>query len=335
MSRRSWTATATDQPADRAHLRPDASSQAPDNRRLGPINTGGLSLRGFGPSWVATFAALFVVACGSPVPSPSSLQSAPPVTPPSTAPSASARPGSTEGPLPTVSIPTSQSFTAGLLYYCAFTPFPIELFEAPGIADENGDPATAFLRSGYMAADEWWLVDRTETRAEFVGHGSERDFYETAIVDRADDGRWESNNFGSCHPHSLLQGRGGVDRVTWWIREADWPRPSDRTLKIRARDLCPQGLADRVHATIRYGDDRIIMILATDPGIAGPIHATTPRPVTLKSRLYRWHLRKPSAIALSGISLTGQVAMPTSRANDYWCAAADAMANWDTMPVAA
>ena len=169
-----------------------------------------------------------------------------------------------------MSIPTSQSFTAGLLYYCAFTPFPIELFEAPGIADENGDPATAFLRSGYMAADEWWLVDRTETRAEFVGHGSERDFYETAIVDRADDGRWESNNFGSCHPHSLLQGRGGVDRVTWWIREADWPRPSDRTLKIRARDLCPQGLADRVHATIRYGDDRIIMILATDPGIAAP-----------------------------------------------------------------
>jgi hypothetical protein len=221
----------------------------------------------------ALAAALCVLACEAPrppavstgepsaidVPSPSAQASLPPdrQTP---------LPARTEPPLSTVvPIPPSGTFGAGLLYTCDGTAaFPIELLETPPSSDLNPDPTPALVRWPVPTkAEGWWLLARTETRAEYLGRDAEGRFYESAILERDEDGQWNAVGWGGCRFHAVVPSAEVTDVLGWWIRERDWPQPGDRTLQIRVRTWCPRTLADRMfEPVVRYGSNRIIAIVA-------------------------------------------------------------------------
>jgi len=220
---------------------------------------------------------LVVLACGPTGTSvgstiePSSIGAASPSARPSLAldehtpsPASSAPPLSTVAP-----IPPSDSFDAGLLYTCigGTTAFPIELLETPPSIDLNPDPTPILIRWPVpTTADGWWLLARTETHAEYVGRDAEGRFYESAILERDQDGDWNAAGWGGCGFYAVVPGPEETDVLGWWIRDRDWPQPGDRTLHVRVRTWCPQTLPDRMlEPIVRYGSDRIIGIVAARP----------------------------------------------------------------------
>jgi hypothetical protein len=144
--------------------------------------------------------------------------------------------------------------------------FPIELFETPPSGDLNPDPTPALIRWPVpTTATEWWLLARTDTHAEFVGRDAEGGFYESATLERDNDGNWNAVGWGGCGFYAVVAGD-AQNVLGWWIRERDWPQPNDRTLHIRVRTWCPGTLADRIlDPIVRYGSDRIIAIVAARP----------------------------------------------------------------------
>jgi len=106
----------------------------------------------------------------SPAVSPGSSSAAPASTQLVAGPSSSP----TFVPPPTIPEPSSTDLAARLPYYCGNGEvFHIESLSGPANAQEGTDPAFAPVqalatRLG-LAATYWWLVYRSETRAEFLG----------------------------------------------------------------------------------------------------------------------------------------------------------------------
>lgn len=183
-------------------------------------------------------------------------------------------PAPTERPLSTVApIPQSDTFGAGLLYTCGGTAaFPIELLETSPSSDLNPDPTPVLVRWPVPTeAEGWWLLARTETHAEYLGRDAEGRFYESAILERDEDGAWHAVGWGGCRFYAVVPGAEGTDELGWWIRERDWPLPGDRALHVRVRTWCPRSLTDRMlEPIVRFGPDRIIAIVAARALTQGP-----------------------------------------------------------------
>jgi hypothetical protein len=184
-------------------------------------------------------------------------------------------PPPTEPPLSTVApIPPSDSLGAGLLYSCigGTTAFPIELLDTEPSSDLNPDPRPALIRWPVQTtAEGWWLLARTESRAEYVGRDAKTGFYESAILERDQNGDWNAVGWGGCGFYAVMPGTQQTDVLGWWIREQDWPQSGDRTLHIRVRTWCPQSMPDRMlEPIVRYGSDRIIAIVAARPPTQEP-----------------------------------------------------------------
>jgi hypothetical protein len=221
-------------------------------------------------------ASLVVLACGAPrspagaTVAPPSIDMASPAALASIAPTpATPLPGPSELPLSTAApIPRSDSFDAGLLYTCGSkVAFPIELLETPPSTSLNPDPTPALTRWPVpTTADAWWLLARTETRAEYLGLDAETGFYESAMLERDAKGTWNAVGWGGCGFYGVAPGDEETDVLGWWIRDRDWPQPEDRTLHIRVRTLCPGRLRDRIlEPIVRYGPDRIIAMVVARP----------------------------------------------------------------------
>jgi hypothetical protein len=163
----------------------------------------------------------------------------------------------------------SESFGAGLLYACngGTAAFPIELLETPPSSQLNPDPALALI--GWPApttATSWWLIARTETRAEYLGREPDGRSYELAILEREGEGTWNAVGWGGCGFNAVVPNSENGDALGWWIRPRDWPQPDDRRLHIRVRTWCPATLPDRMlDPVVRYGSDRIMVIVAARP----------------------------------------------------------------------
>lgn len=237
------------------------------------------ALKRIGPRFALVPAtALLLVACAGPrptassTPEPSPIESASPT--PATSPTAAEptpSPEPTELPLSTVApIPSSGIFGAGLLYGCdggGLPAFPIELLETPPSSELNPDPTPILIAWPVpTTAIGWWLIARTQTRADYVGRDAEGRFYESAILERDKDGVWKAAGWGGCSFYARVPGVEGADVLGWWIRERDWPQPGDRTLHIRVRTWCPQTLPERMlEPIVRYAPDRIIAIVGARP----------------------------------------------------------------------
>ena len=229
------------------------------------------------PLAAALTASLLVAGCAASGPRATSTPSLSPTNAPSATelaplPTDARPPLPTEAPLSTVSpIPPSDSFGAGLLFTCGGPAFPIELLETPPSKHLNPDPAPALIRWPVPTrADAWWLIARTETQAEYLGRDA-AGRYESARLERGVDGIWNAVGWGGCRFYAVVPGAAYMEASGWWIREADWPKAGDRTLRVRVRAWCPRTLADRMlEPIIRYGSDRIIAIVGVRPSTQEP-----------------------------------------------------------------
>lgn len=175
----------------------------------------------------------------------------------------STSPSATTLPAPTVFVPESDAFTAGLTYTCGGADFPIEVLEAPGDDHLSTDPPARYVRSAAFVPQvtEWWLIDRTSVLAEYVGR-YDADSYEYFRVE-FDGDIWLMSGYGDCRVRAEVPDE---TVIGWWIPEARWPEPGDRELRVTVRAECPETVAERLaEPIIRYGPEAIVIILAAEP----------------------------------------------------------------------
>lgn len=182
---------------------------------------------------------------------------------PSTAPSLPTPSSTPTGGPPSVLVPPSDSYVAGLVYTCGGADFPIEVLEGPPDAHRSHDPPAKLLNGllGLLPNERWWLVNRTATLAEYVGEPEPGDYW--FVYTELVDGQWRAGPYGDCQMRAVVE-----DAVvdTWWIPSARWPDPGDATLQITIRDECPETVGGRMlDPIIRYGTDAILIVIPTRP----------------------------------------------------------------------
>jgi len=176
-------------------------------------------------------------------------------------PSATTVPSATDAPLPTSSASASANFLAGLRYTCGGADFPIELLDTPQHAELSDDPPAAVLRGNLWLGevDSWWLIERAESSAEYVGLGG--DFGIVYVLADIHEGAWRARGYGDCQMRAVVP---GATVVTWWIRERSWPSADDRTLDLTVRDGCPKTVGERLlEPIIRWDSESIVIVLPT------------------------------------------------------------------------
>ena len=172
-------------------------------------------------------------------------------------------PATDEPPIPTPSPAVSDNYLAGLRYSCDGADFLIEILDTPQHAELSDDPPAAVLRGPlYLGAvASWWLIERSDTSADYVGVSSDLGLvYLRAEIYK---GAWRAVNYGDCQARAVVP---DATVVTWWIRKDSWPAADDRTLRLTVRDECPGTVADRLRAPIVRSDAHsIVVVLPTEP----------------------------------------------------------------------
>lgn len=138
-------------------------------------------------------------------------------------------------------VPTNGPDPSSFRYSCAGTSgFQPPMLDQPGAAERGGDPPAAALRDilatdpsglGCLPDQGWWLVGRTDTRAEFLAElppALESPYGYIELVDQG--GKWGLASGGSCTPSLVIEGRVPAT----WVLAHDQPAPNRGTNVITA-----------------------------------------------------------------------------------------------------